>query len=100
MKPDRARLVTQAIVFFQYPQPRVYAMKPKLQDVVTVPDILSVPSTSGLRDETDGRHRLPQQENAFQYPQPRVYAMKLSFTTSLIHPEYSPFSTLNLGSTR
>ena len=61
---------------FQYPQPRVYAMK-----------------------LTDTRHRDPSADN-FQYPQPRVYAMKpLSKDVQEIRVPV-PFSTLNLGSTR
>ena len=61
---------------------------------------LSVPSTSGLRDET---HHAESAEapvgRLFQYPQPRVYAMKLGagFVEQLL---LLSFSTLNLGSTR
>ena len=112
------------VVDFQYPQPRVYAMK--LWTTIRFMDAiaLSVPSTSGLRDET---HRIWQQERprsqlsvpstsglrdetghnasltllvlAFQYPQPRVYAMKHKTTRSVVE-KGEPFSTLNLGSTR
>ena len=37
---------------FQYPQPRVYAMKLAARMIATRRIALSVPSTSGLRDET------------------------------------------------
>ena len=39
--------------------------------------IISVPSTSGLRDETASRRCTSFRHPRFQYPQPRVYAMKL-----------------------
>ena len=60
---------------FQYPQPRVYAMKLQLT----------------LQKESDNR--------LFQYPQPRVYAMKRA-RDSQSKQNGNPFSTLNLGSTR
>ena len=41
---------------------------------------LSVPSTSGLRDETNlARRGVVVNVYGFQYPQPRVYAMKLRY---------------------
>ena len=42
---------------------------------------LSVPSTSGLRDETVVGGWLANPQAVFQYPQPRVYAMKPSPAT-------------------
>ncbi len=62
---------------FQYPQPRVYAMKPVQDDLRFLSYIwLSVPSTSGLRDETIDFENVLYNILPFQYPQPRVYAMK------------------------
>ncbi len=61
--------------FFQYPQPRVYAMKryfPRMCHGCC---------------------------HVFQYPQPRVYAMKRIFEEGTALTEQA-FSTLNLGSTR
>ena len=63
---------------FQYPQPRVYAMKQQLANMDwRSPEQLSVPSTSGLRDETGVHDPGVRGADNFQYPQPRVYAMKL-----------------------
>ena len=111
---------------FQYPQPRVYAMKQIIHyKKHSSPLDLSVPSTSGLRDETAlAQHPLSvaspklsvpstsglRDETAtateeelvqvnFQYPQPRVYAMKLDVGDYLLMPN-NTFSTLNLGPTR
>ena len=121
--PDGYQVIDS--ITFQYPQPRVYAMKPLTRTLQVARGKLSVPSTSGLRDET-----LPLLENyhvacLFQYPQPRVYAMKLNRqrhgllfhhsrlsvpSTSGLRDEtirlclqltlQLSFSTLNLGSTR
>ena len=60
---------------------------------------LSVPSTSGLRDETARPQLVSQSQCTFQYPQPRVYAMKREPAPAPV-PSGSSFSTLNLGSTR
>ncbi len=61
---------------------------------------LSVPSTSGLRDETESLGvGSGESVVVFQYPQPRVYAMK--HNKQVTHADGAdPFSTLNLGSTR
>ncbi len=113
-----------AVPLFQYPQPRVYAMKPLVSHVCNVSFIISVPSTSGLRDETDWVDAGIRERAIFQYPQPRVYAMKLGGDAGGQTPpaffQYpqprvyamkpkllqkiakfqAAFSTLNLGSTR
>ena len=124
MKPVHAHEIRHPLLRFQYPQPRVYAMKLHgdaggyPQGILSVPstsglrdetlpcrlavlrqDILSVPSTSGLRDETYTRSTLYTAIARFQYPQPRVYAMKHPRGQRVGYSSAS-FSTLNLGSTR
>ena len=118
MKLNSTVTRTRLCLSFQYPQPRVYAMKPTmipdlrcqvklsvpstsgLRDETTRPaknattyTTLSVPSTSGLRDETLLWVLQSQMASTFQYPQPRVYAMKLCShgkATSLYHPFQYP----------
>ena len=60
---------------------------------------ISVPSTSGLRDETMMRSADRPDTLRFQYPQPRVYAMKHAYLWT-VTSMFATFSTLNLGSTR
>ena len=55
-------------------------MKLTLPSPPLLPERLSVPSTSGLRDETSTDERTQWIGLCFQYPQPRVYAMKHIFS--------------------
>ncbi len=71
----------QRSTIFQYPQPRVYAMKLARLLAALAEEKLSVPSTSGLRDETPLMAIWIASGLSFQYPQPRVYAMKPTVIT-------------------